>query len=101
MRVVQPSLVILFVILSLQGIYLYIDLVLPDLLLRSSRVLANVQQRLHLFVTDEKDITRHEEPDTFGAWRSRQGACEVTSAPTLTLCRSKTYRHTSTHGQSG
>lgn len=98
MRVVQPSLAILFIMLCLRAIYLHIDLVLPDLLLRSSRVLANVQQRLHLFVADEKDITRDKEPDAFGAWRGRQRACEVASAPTLTLCRSKTYRHMSTHG---
>lgn len=54
---------------------LHVDLVLPDLLLSSSRVVANSQKSAHLLDTGEQDLSSHEESNAFGTRRGGETSC--------------------------
>jgi hypothetical protein len=51
-----------------------VDLVLPDLLLRTGRVVTDSKEVAHLVDTGEEDLAGHEEPDTLSAGRRRETA---------------------------
>ena len=50
------------------GHRLDVDLVLPDELLGPGGEDTDVEKVSHLVDTGEKDVSGHEESDTFGAW---------------------------------
>lgn len=62
---------------------LSVDLVKPNLLLRSGRVVAHTQERAHLLDTNEEDLSGHVESDTLGAGRG----CEASSTARGCQCR--------------